>query len=93
LFHNDRFSFSPKLYVNGDTYYSWNYKKSKILGTSHYATGKLYYRQDSDASLRDYTYADSSLLASTTVGGNLYGPLGWELGFATNLRRFDEPAT
>jgi outer membrane protein assembly factor BamA len=93
LFNHDRFSFSPRLYVNGDTYYSWNYSKSKILGSDFYTSSHFNYRQDSDAGLSGFVYTDSSFAISAAVGGPVYGSLGWELSFAANLRRYGKPTT
>jgi hypothetical protein len=91
LLRNDLMVFSPTLYVNGDTYFSWRYRKGDILGSGVSGNFSLAFRQDQDASLASHTYTDSSFSISYNFSRQIAGNWSARLEASLDLWRFGKP--
>jgi hypothetical protein len=97
LLPNDNLFFSPHLYINADRDASLRYVKKNICGSSFYWGLGINYSADGDNGFRDlkgitYSFADSSVFFSQSVGFSLNED--WNLGFGLGLNfyRYDLPS-
>jgi hypothetical protein len=94
---NDNLFFSPHLYINSDRDVALRYVKKNICGSSFYWGLSANYNADGDNGFRDlkgvtYSFADSSVFLSQSIGFSLNEDWGLGFGLGLSLYRFDLPS-